>query len=211
MLAADTVAVEVTETAMLASLLHALNILAEVGVEKVGVLVVRLAVLVVARTIEESEGEVVLLGVGDDVDDLVDLVGSHLTSPLLHVDLALLQDEVRETATHTLDGGQSVHDLASAIHVSVADTQNVLKIRRLEPDRHLAIVASEYLDHTPYLLLAFFLFFVHHFVFLFAFLPTSASLFIALSIDTNISSFQRPNPPYPFYHSLGISLDGCLS
>ena len=142
MLAAYTVAVEVTETAVLARLLHALDVLTQLRVEKVGVLVVRLAVLVVTRTIEEPDGEVVLLRVGDDVHDLADLINVQLTGTLVHVDVALLQDQVGETTTNTLDGGQGVHDLASAVHVRVADTQNVLKIRGLEPHRHLAMETS---------------------------------------------------------------------
>lgn len=47
-------------------------------------------------------------------------------SPLVHVDIGLLADQVRVTTSDTLDLGKGVHDLATTLDVGVEQTQNVL-------------------------------------------------------------------------------------
>jgi len=49
-------------------------------------------------------------------------------SPLVHVDVGLLADDVGEAAADTLDGGHGEHDLLLAIHVGVEQTQDVLEV-----------------------------------------------------------------------------------
>ena len=49
-------------------------------------------------------------------------------SPLVHVDVGLLADDVGEAAADTLDGGEREHDLLLAIHVGVEQTQDVLEV-----------------------------------------------------------------------------------
>ena len=102
-LTSDSVAVEVTQTSMLAGLLHALDVVTKLGVQQVGVFMMVLAVLVVLLSVEEPLGESELGGVGDHVDDLVHLLGVNLTGTLGHVDVADLADQIGETATDTLD------------------------------------------------------------------------------------------------------------
>lgn len=131
MLASDSVAVEVSQTTVLTSLLHSLNILTELSIEKVGVFVVVLAVLVVSLPVEEPCGEVELTRVRDNIDNLVDLIRGQLTGAPRHVNVAGLADQIGETTTNTLDSGQSVHDLLPSVNVGVANTQNVLEVRGL--------------------------------------------------------------------------------
>ena len=135
-LTSDSVAVEVSQTTVLAGLLHSLYILTELSVEQVCIFVVVLAILVVSLPIEEPSGEVELGRVRDDVDDLVDLISAQLTSSPGHVNLTGLADEVGETATNTLDGSQGIHDLLPTVDVGVANTQNVLEVRGLQSYRH---------------------------------------------------------------------------
>ena len=130
-LTSDSVAVEVSQTAVLAGLLHSLNILTELSIEKVGVFVVVLAILVVSLPVKEPGGEVELTGVGDHVDNLVDLIRGQLTSAPRHINLAGLADQIGEATTDTLNSSQGVHDLLPTVNVGVANTQNVLEVRGL--------------------------------------------------------------------------------
>ena len=83
-------------------LLHSLEILTEDTVQQVGVLVAGLAVLDVLRSVEEPEGDLELLGVGDNRNNLGDLLLAELTSSLVHVNIALLANDIGESATNTL-------------------------------------------------------------------------------------------------------------
>jgi hypothetical protein len=56
-------------------------------------------------------------------------------APLVQVDVGLLQDEVRETATNTADLRHGVHDLVRTLHVGVQDTQDVLELIVLDRQR----------------------------------------------------------------------------
>merc|ERR1740117_556450 len=103
-LTTDTDAPVVTETAVKAAALHALHVLAQALVQEVGILLAGLAILHAALTIEHPCRNLELQGVADDCDDLIDLVCSHLAGSLVHVDVTLLADYVRETATDTFDG-----------------------------------------------------------------------------------------------------------
>lgn len=62
-----------------------------------------LAVLDVLRSVEEPEGDLELLGVGDDRNNLRDLFLRELAGALAHVDIALLADYVGESSTDTLE------------------------------------------------------------------------------------------------------------
>lgn len=50
------------------------------------------------------------------------------TKPLIHVDVGFLADDVRKTATNTLDRGQGEHNLLLAVHICVLNSENVLKL-----------------------------------------------------------------------------------
>merc|ERR1740138_48622 len=135
-LTADTDTPVVTETTMKAAALHTLHILTKALVQEICVLLGRLAILHVTLTIEHPRGDLELQRVADDCDDLIDLVCCELTSTLAHVDVAFLADDVGEASADTLDFCQCKHHLLSPIHICVAHTQNVLKVLRLELDRH---------------------------------------------------------------------------
>lgn len=93
---------EVSETSVESHLLHSLEVLTQSTVQQVSVLVRGLAVLDVLGSVQEPQGDLELLGVGDDRDDLSDLLLGQLTSALFHVDIALLADDVRESSSDTL-------------------------------------------------------------------------------------------------------------
>ncbi len=71
------------------------------------------------------------------------LLLSAVHSPLGHVHLGLLADQVGEPAADTADGGHGVHDLLLAIDVGVEHTQNVLELlarnERLQARRQLMV------------------------------------------------------------------------
>ena len=83
-------------------LLHSLEVLTKSTVKQVRVFVRRLAVLNVLRSVQEPQGDLELLRIGNDRDDLGDFLLSELTSPLGEVDVALLADDVGESSTDTL-------------------------------------------------------------------------------------------------------------
>lgn len=86
MLTTDAEAPVVTETAMGADLLEALEIVAELGGDAVGEDLAVLAVDDVALSVEEPRGDLVLGGVLDDGDDALELFRGELTSALVQVD-----------------------------------------------------------------------------------------------------------------------------
>merc|ERR1719162_2240369 len=135
-LTADTDTPVVTKATVKAAALHALHILAETLVQEVGVLLAGLAILHATLTIEHPCWDLELQWVADHRHDLIDLVCCHLPSTLVHVDVALLADDIGEAAADSLDGGQCEHHLLTAIHVGVAHTQDVLEVLGLELDRH---------------------------------------------------------------------------
>lgn len=78
-LATDAEAPVVTETAVSADLLEALEIVTQLGVDAVGEDLRVLAVDDVALPVEEPRGDLVLGGVLDDGDDTLELFGGELT------------------------------------------------------------------------------------------------------------------------------------
>eukprot|EP00448_Togula_jolla_P040006 CAMPEP_0170621838 /NCGR_PEP_ID=MMETSP0224-20130122/28811_1 /TAXON_ID=285029 /ORGANISM="Togula jolla, Strain CCCM 725" /LENGTH=167 /DNA_ID=CAMNT_0010948117 /DNA_START=185 /DNA_END=689 /DNA_ORIENTATION=+ len=135
-LTADANAPVVAETTVEAHTLHSLKVLAKALIEEVGILLTRLSIFDIALPVEHPSGDLELERVADHSDHLIDLVGSELSGTLVKVNVALLADDVRETAANTLDGGEGIHDLLPAIHVGVAHTQDVLEVLRLKLDRH---------------------------------------------------------------------------
>jgi len=92
----------VSETSVESHLLHSLEILTENTVQQVGVLVAWLAILDVLWSVEEPEWDLELLWVGDDRNDLGDFLLGEFTGSLVHVDIALLADDIGESSTNTL-------------------------------------------------------------------------------------------------------------
>lgn len=85
-LTADAETPVVTETAVGADLLEALEIVAELGGDAVGEDLAVLAVDDVTLSVEEPRGDLVLGGVLDDGDDTLELFGGELTGALIQVD-----------------------------------------------------------------------------------------------------------------------------
>jgi len=84
----------VAEAAVEATALHAFEILPQGRVEKIGILLACLPVLRITILIEHERRDLELKRVADDRDDLVDLIGGELARALVHVDVALLADDI---------------------------------------------------------------------------------------------------------------------
>ena len=102
MLTSDSSAPEVSETSVESHLLHSLEVLTESTVQQVSVLVRGLSVLDILRSVQEPEWDLELLRVGDDRNDLSDLLLGKLTGALVQIDVALLADDVGESSSNTL-------------------------------------------------------------------------------------------------------------
>lgn len=127
MLTADTQAPEVAKATMGTDLLQALKIVTQLGVQVVRRHLGVLAILDVLLSIEEPVGDLVLARVEDDRDETLHLLLRQLTGTLVEVHIGLLADNVRETASDSLDRGERKHGLAVTIDIRVHNTQNVLK------------------------------------------------------------------------------------
>jgi hypothetical protein len=136
-LTTDTEAPVVSETTVSADLLETLEILTELRVDVVGQNVRVLAVDDITLSVEEPGGDLVLGRVLDDGDDTLELFGGELTGALVQIDIGLLADQVRVSATDTLDLGQGVHNLLLSVDIGVKKTENELEVRLLSRDeRH---------------------------------------------------------------------------
>jgi hypothetical protein len=136
-LTTDTETPVVSETTVSADLLEALEILTELGVDTVGEDVGVLAIDDIALSVDEPGRDLVLGGVLEDGDDSLELFGGELTSALVQIDISLLADQVRVSATDTLDLGQGVHDLLLSVNIGVEETENELEVRLLSRhERH---------------------------------------------------------------------------
>lgn len=143
-LTADAETPVVTETAVGADLLEALEIVAELGGDAVGEDLAVLAVDDVTLSVEEPRGDLVLGGVLDDGDDTLELFGGELTGALIQVDIGLLAHNVGVTTTDTTNLGERVHDLFLTTNVGVQKTENELEVRLLPGDeRHAGQLSYE--------------------------------------------------------------------
>lgn len=116
-----------TETAVGADLLQALEIVTELGSDTVGEDLAVLAIDDITLPVEEPGGDLVLQGVLDDGDETLKLFRGEVTSALAEIDVGLLADQVGVSATDTRDLGQGVHDLLLSIDVRVQQTDDVLE------------------------------------------------------------------------------------
>jgi len=125
----------VAETTVRAHVLQSLQVLTELGVEDVSSDLRVLAGADVLLSVQEPLRDLELERVLDDGNEALNLVRLELSSALVDVDFRLLADEVRESATASLDSGQREHHLLATINVGVEDTQDVLEIRARD-ERH---------------------------------------------------------------------------
>jgi hypothetical protein len=84
-------------------LLHSFKILTKNTVQQVRVLMGRLSVLNVLRSVQEPQGDLELLRIGNHRDDLRDLLLCQLSSALIEIDVAFLANDVGESSTDTLE------------------------------------------------------------------------------------------------------------
>jgi hypothetical protein len=127
-LTTDTETPVVSKTTVSADLLEALEILTELGVDTVSKDVGVLAIDDIALSVDEPCRDLVLGGVLEDGDDSLELFGGELTSALVQIDIGLLADQVRVSATDTLDLGQGVHNLLLSVNIGVEKTENLVVV-----------------------------------------------------------------------------------
>merc|ERR1719387_2333466 len=99
----------VTQAAVQAYLLHPLDVLAKLRVHGIRKELEGLAILVIPLPVQVPRRDAELGGVRDHRHDLIDLFRGELAGALVHVHIALFQDEVAEPAADTLDLRDSVH------------------------------------------------------------------------------------------------------
>jgi len=116
---------EVTQTTVHAHLLHALDILTELGGNLVRNEVQATAGLHVLVTVEEPVRDVEVTRVLDDGTDRLDLLLRQLTGALVDVNLGLLAHNVGETTANTGDLGQGNPDLLASVDIRVQNSENV--------------------------------------------------------------------------------------
>ena len=122
----------VSQTAMGSDLLQTLNVVTKLGgnvlCKDLGILA-RLEVLL---SVQEPHRDLELTRVLNDSNQLLDFIGSELTSSLVDIDFRLFADQVGESTTDTADFGQTKDDIALSLNVCVENTQNVLEFRALD-------------------------------------------------------------------------------
>ena len=125
MLASNLEAPEVTETSMLANLLHALLIFSESSVNNVGVNLGPGTVLDASLSVQEPLGDTVFGGLGEDVTDLVDLLLGEVAGASVAIDLGDLAGQHGESPSDTLDGAEGERHLVLSVDVRVKDTNQI--------------------------------------------------------------------------------------
>lgn len=128
MLSLDSKSPEVTETSVVAHLLHSLEIFSESGVDHVGDQLSPRSILDAPLSVQHPLGDAVIEGLGQDVGDLVHFFFGDLSGSLVGVDLGNLEDKTREVSSDTFDDSKSELDLVLTVHVGVLHSQNVLEI-----------------------------------------------------------------------------------
>jgi len=130
-LATDTDTPPMTQSPVRPDLLHALNVITKLGVkvlcEHLGVFA-RLEILL---PVEEPQRDLELARVLNDGHELLNLIGSHLSRALVHINLRLLAYEVSKTASDSLDLGQAEDNITLPLNIGVQDTKNMLELLRL--------------------------------------------------------------------------------
>lgn len=128
MLTSDSVAPEVTDTSVDSDLLHSLDVASDSSDQTVDDKLGGLASGEVTLSVDEPVGNLELLGVVDDSDQLLDLFVGEGAGSSVDINLSLLADQVGEALANTNDLGHGKHGLPLAINVGVQHTQNVLKL-----------------------------------------------------------------------------------
>jgi hypothetical protein len=118
----------VTQTAVRANLLQALEIITKGDIDGVGEDVRVLARGELFATVEKPDRNLELARVLHNGHDAINLGGGALAGTLVNVHIGLLEREVGVASANALDGGERVANLATTINVRVRDTKNVHKV-----------------------------------------------------------------------------------
>eukprot|EP00353_Schmidingerella_taraikaensis_P007849 CAMPEP_0185579484 /NCGR_PEP_ID=MMETSP0434-20130131/14922_1 /TAXON_ID=626734 ORGANISM="Favella taraikaensis, Strain Fe Narragansett Bay" /NCGR_SAMPLE_ID=MMETSP0434 /ASSEMBLY_ACC=CAM_ASM_000379 /LENGTH=128 /DNA_ID=CAMNT_0028197513 /DNA_START=110 /DNA_END=493 /DNA_ORIENTATION=- len=110
-------------------LLQALQILAHLSDQAVDNNLRSLTGHSVLLSVDKPVGNLVLLVVGNDGAQQLNLFVGKSTSATVDVHLSLLADKIGITASNTSDLGKGEHHLSLTIDVGVQHTQDVLKLR----------------------------------------------------------------------------------
>lgn len=124
------------QTAVGTNLLEALEVLAQLHVERVGDHLAELAIFHVLLPVQHPIRHLELARVLDDRHQTLNLLLRQLTGPLAQLHLSLLAADVREAASDTLDGSEGEHRLHLAVKVGVQHTQDVLEVGLVHDERH---------------------------------------------------------------------------
>ena len=108
--------------------LHALNVATDGADQDVHHALRGLAVSEVALPVDEPGGDLELLGVVDDSDQLLNLLIGEGASTSVDINLSLLADQVGEALANTNNLGHGEHRLSLAVNVGVEHTENVLEL-----------------------------------------------------------------------------------
>ena len=141
-LTTDTKTPIVPQPTVVPDLLQSLQVISQLHVESIRHNLGILPILVILLPIQKPVRDLKLPGVCNNGHEIVQLLCSQFTSPLVHVDISLLANNVSETPSNTLDGGQSKHNLLLSINVGVQYTQNVLKVF-VRHQRHFDLVRED--------------------------------------------------------------------
>merc|ERR1719199_1990484 len=126
-LATDTHAPVVAQTAVSADLLKSLEVVTQLHVKSVGRDLSVASILVILLTVKEPLGDLECARVGDNHHELLKLLRRQLSRALVDVNLSLLARERAETASHTADRLDGVHHLALSVDVGIQHTDDVLE------------------------------------------------------------------------------------
>lgn len=147
-LTSDLVAPVVSETSVGSDLLESLNIVSQLDIKLVNEQLGVLTVGKVSLSVKEPAGNLVLTRVLDDSNDSLELLDGELTGSLGEIDIGLLADQVGVSSTNTLDLAHGVHDLDSAVNVSVEESELAKYFLVAEGSDH-RLVALDETDHDP--------------------------------------------------------------
>ena len=119
LLTSDLYAEVMTETSVLAGLLHALQVFSESSVDHVGNQLRVGSVLDASLSVEEPFGNAIICWLSENVTNSVHFFFSELSCSAVQVNLSNFAYQVAKTTTNTLDNSESERDFVFTIHVRV--------------------------------------------------------------------------------------------
>ena len=120
-----------SETSVVLSLSHSLDILSETGIQVVGNEMSPGTFFGVLLSVQEPLWNVVLGWSGKDVTDDLDLFLDHLAGSLVNVDLSNLESKNGKSSTDTFDLSETEWGLLFTVDVCVLHSQNVSEFVRV--------------------------------------------------------------------------------